>query len=234
MTSDELATQLRGWRARLTPAAAGLPQLARRRTPGLRREEVAQLAGVSTDYVVRLEQGRARHPSAQVVQALARALRLDDEERDRLHALAGHAPPTAGRMNRHLTPSIQRIVDRLGDVPVAVIDASWETVTQNRAADALLGDLSAVSGRARNRAWRTFMDLPQLGTLEPQTRSMVEADVVGDLHAALIRLPEDPDLAALVATSGRPAHGSPSCGRPPRHGCAGHSTRPSSTRLWGG
>lgn len=198
--TSELGTQLRAWRERLTPAAAGLPQAARRRTPGLRREEVAQLAGVSTDYVVRLEQGRAAHPSAQVVQALARALRLDDEERDRLYAMAGHAAPTAGRMNRHLTPSIQRIVDRLDDVPVAVIDAAWQTVTQNRAADALLGDVSGLTGRDRNRAWRTFMDeVPRLGVLEPETRSMVEVDVVADLHAALIRLPDDPDLIAIVA-----------------------------------
>jgi transcriptional regulator with XRE-family HTH domain len=199
MTSDELGTQLRVWRERLTPAQVGLPQHVRRRTPGLRREEVAQLAGVSTDYVVRLEQGRATHPSAQVVAALARALRLDDEERDRLHTMAGLAPPAPGRMDRHLTPSVQRIVDRLGDVPVAVIDASWQTITQNAAADALLGDLSYVTGRDRNRAWRTFLDLPQMGALEPQTRSMVEVDVVADLHAALIRLPDDPDLASLVA-----------------------------------
>lgn len=198
--TSELGSQLRAWRERLTPAAAGLPQAARRRTPGLRREDVAQLAGVSTDYVVRLEQGRAAHPSAQVVQALARALRLDDEERDRLYAMAGHATPTAGRMNRHLTPSIQRIVDRLDDVPVAVIDAAWQTVTQNRAADALLGDVSGLTGRDRNRAWRTFMDeVPRLGVLEPETRSMVEVDVVADLHAALIRLPDDPDLIAIVA-----------------------------------
>lgn len=147
MATSELGSQLRAWRERLTPSAAGLPQQARRRTPGLRREEVAQLAGLSTDYVVRLEQGRARHPSAQVVQALARALRLDEEERDRFHAMAGHAAPTPGRMVRHVTPSIQRIVDRLGDIPVAVIDAAWETVTQNRAADALLGDLSGRSER---------------------------------------------------------------------------------------
>lgn len=198
MATSELGSQLRAWRERLTPSAAGLPEQARRRTPGLRREEVAQLAGLSTDYVVRLEQGRARHPSAQVVQALARALRLDEEERDRFHAMAGHAAPTPGRMVRHVTPSIQRIVDRLGDIPVAVIDAAWETVTQNRAADALLGDLSGQSGRARNRAWRTFMQLPQLGGLEEQTRSMVETDIVADLHAALIRLPDDPDLASLV------------------------------------
>ncbi|MEO9325000.1 helix-turn-helix transcriptional regulator [Nocardioides sp. C4-1] len=196
---SELGTQLRVWRDRLTPAAVGLPSAPRRRTPGLRREEVAQLAGVSSDYVVRLEQGRAEHPSAQVVQALARALRLDDEESERLHRMAGHSPPSAGRMSRHVTPSILRIVDRLGDTPVSVIDAAWETVLQNRAADVLFGPIAGETGRGRNRAWRTFMDVPGMGRLEPQTRSMVERDVVADLHAALIRLPDDPDIAAIVA-----------------------------------
>jgi transcriptional regulator with XRE-family HTH domain len=199
MTSTELGVQLRAWRDRLTPDDADLPSRPRRRASGLRREEVAALAGVSPDYLVRLEQGRARNPSAQVVQALARALQLDPEESDRLYRMAGHLPPTSGRMVRELTPSVQRIVDRLGETPVTVIDAAWETVVQNRAADALFGNVSAEDGRGRNRAWRTFMDVPGMGTLEPQTRSMVERDVVADLHAALIRLPEDPDLVSLVA-----------------------------------
>ena len=199
MASSELGTQLRAWRDRLTPSAVGLPTQSRRRAPGLRREEVAHLAGLSGDYLVRLEQGRSQHPSVQVVQSLARALRLDREESDRLHRMAGHLPPTSGRMARHVTPSILRIVDRLGDTPVSVIDAAWETVLQNRAADVVFGDIAGEKGRGRNRAWRTFMDVPGMGGLEPQTRSMVERDVVGDLHAALIRLPEDPDIATLVA-----------------------------------
>lgn len=199
MASSELGTQLRAWRDRLTPSAVGLPTQSRRRAPGLRREEVAHLAGLSGDYLVRLEQGRSRHPSVQVVQSLARALRLDHEESDRLYRMAGHLPPASGRMMRHVTPSILRIVDRLGDTPVSVIDAAWETVLQNRAADVVFGDIAGEKGRGRNRAWRTFMDVPGMGGLEPQTRSMVERDVVGDLHAALIRLPEDPDIATLVA-----------------------------------
>ncbi|CAN5424181.1 helix-turn-helix transcriptional regulator [soil metagenome] len=200
MTSTELGSQLRAWRDRLTPSVVGLPTQARRRTPGLRREEVAQLAGLSSDYLIRLEQGRARNPSSQVVQALARTLRLDDEERDRLYRMAGQLPPTADRMDRHVTPSIMRIVERLGqETPVTVIDAAWETVLQNRAADVVFGDLSGETGRGRNRAWRTFMEVPGMGRLEPQTRSMVEQDVVADLHAALIRLPNDPDIASIVA-----------------------------------
>ena len=91
-----------------------------------------------------------------------------------------------------------RLVDRMGDTPVSVIDASWQTILQNQAATALFGDLSGESERGRNRAWRTFMDLPGMGRFEPQTRSMVERDVVADLRAALLRLPDDPDLASLV------------------------------------
>ncbi len=198
MDTTALGSQLRMWRDRTTPASAGLPTQSRRRAPGLRREEVAQLAGVSADYLVRLEQGRARHPSVQVVQALARALRLDLAERDLLYRLAGHLPPSPARMDRHVPPSVMRLVDRLGDTPVTVIDASWQTIVQNRAAAALFGDLSAESERGQNRAWRTFMDLPGMGRFEPQTRSMVERDVVADLRAALLRMPHDPDLASLV------------------------------------
>lgn len=194
----ELGAQLRLWRERVQPAAVGLPLQRRRRAPGLRREEVAQLAGLSVDYVVRLEQGRARHPSPQVLQALARTLRLDAEERDRLYRMAGQLPPTSGRMDRHISPSIMRVVERLEGVPVCVIDAAWQTVLQNRAADALFGDMSGKTGRDGNRAWRTFMSVSGMGGFEPQTRSMIERDLVADLHAAQIRLPDDPDIAALI------------------------------------
>ena len=135
MTTDELGTQLRAWRDRLDPAGAGLPARTRRRTTGLRREEVAALSGVSTDYVTRLEQGRARNPSAQVVQALARALRLDDEERDRLYRMAGHLPPTSGRMVRQLTPSVLRIVAAsCGPMPFTVEMASTSAFLSRLAA----------------------------------------------------------------------------------------------------
>lgn len=199
MTTSDLGHQLRAWRERLPPAAVGLPTQPRRRAPGLRREEVSSLAGVSSDYLVRLEQGRARHPSAQVVESLARALRLDDEECERLYRMAGLLPPTPERMVRRVTPSILRIVERLGDVPVSVIDTAWNTVLQNRAADAVLGDLSGLTGRHRNRAWRAFMETSDTGALEAQTRTMVERDIVADLHAAALRLPDDPDLASLVS-----------------------------------
>ncbi len=196
MTND-LGQALRTWRDAVAPESAGLPVGGRRRAPGLRREEVAQLAGVSADYLVRLEQGRASSPSVQVVQALARALRLDDADRDQLFRLAGHLPPTSGLIDRHVTPSVQRLVDRLGDTPVCVIDAAWTTVLQNAAADALFSPVAGEPLRRRNRAWRTFMHTDATW-MEEQTRSMVERDVVADLHAAIQRYPDDVQLRDLV------------------------------------
>ena len=113
MDRGDLASCLRSWRDRLNPEAAGLPAGSLRRAPGLRREELAQLAGLSVDYLTRLEQGRATNPSRQVVGALARALRVTAEEEAHLYRVAGHPPPGSGRMTRHLTPGVQRVLDRL-------------------------------------------------------------------------------------------------------------------------
>src|SRR3954463_3774320 len=107
----ELGRTLHAWRDRVRPEEVGLPAGGFRRAPGLRREELAHLAGVSVDYLARLEQGRATSPPPSVVAALARALRLTDDERDHLFTLAGHAPPSDGHVRRHLTPGVQRILD---------------------------------------------------------------------------------------------------------------------------
>ena len=126
----------------------------------LRREELAQLAGVSLDYLARLEQGRADNPSPSVLASLARALRLTDDERDHLFRLAGHAAPSPGTIDRHIGPGVQRLLDRLADVPVTVIDASWQVLARNPLASALLGDLSGAPGRDRNVAWLHFTGAP--------------------------------------------------------------------------
>lgn len=197
MTSD-LGDALRAWRDQVPPESVGIRPTARRRASGLRREEVAQLAGMSADYLVRLEQGRARNPSVQVVEALTRALRLDDSDRDHLFRLAGHLPPTSGRIDRHVTPSVLRLVERLGTTPVTVIDAAWDTVVQNAAADAMFGPVPVEPTRERNRAWCMFM-VDGTDSLVPQTRSMVERDLVADLHAAQHRYPDDERLRTLIA-----------------------------------
>src|SRR3954469_14295658 len=114
---DDLGASLRAWRDRLTPPNAG----GTRRAPGLRRQEVADRAGVSVGYLTRLEQGRATNPSPLVVRALADALELSGDERELLFQLAGQLPP-AQRMNRELTPGLLRMLDRLQDLPVTVYD----------------------------------------------------------------------------------------------------------------
>jgi transcriptional regulator with XRE-family HTH domain len=195
---DELAACLRSWRDRLQPGDAGLPAGGTRRAPGLRREEVAHLAGVSVDYLARLEQGRATNPSPSVLAPLARALRLSDDERAHLFRVAGHAEPDAGRMRRHVTPSVQRVLDRLADVPVLVVDAGWEIVAANPLANALLGDVSEGTGRERNIAWCQFTDAPSRVVRTAEETAEFEDGVVADLHDALGRYPDDEPLRSLI------------------------------------
>jgi transcriptional regulator with XRE-family HTH domain len=199
MAERDLARSLRSWRERLTPEEAGLPVQARRRAPGLRREEVAMLAGLSVGYLTRLEQGRARNPSAQVLTALARALRLSEEEHDHLLRAAGHSEGSGRRMRRHLTPGVQRMLDRLADVPVIVVDAAWDLIAVNALAAALLGDESASRGLERNILWRHFTGAPSRVVRTPEETAAMEADAVADLHAALGRHPEDPILLDRIA-----------------------------------
>jgi transcriptional regulator with XRE-family HTH domain len=139
----EFGRTVRRWRDRVAPETVGVPVGRRRRATGLRREELAALAGISADYLTRLEQGRAIAPSAQVVEALARALRLSDTERDLLYQLAGHAAPGPGIVSSRLTPSVQRLLDRLAHTPVVVYDATWTLVLANAPYDALMGARSS-------------------------------------------------------------------------------------------
>jgi transcriptional regulator with XRE-family HTH domain len=198
MDHDELAACLRSWRDRLRPADVGLPAGDRRRAPGLRREELAQQAGLSVDYLARLEQGRASNPSPSVLAPLARALRLSDDERDHLFRVAGHAPPGAGRIDRHLTPGVQRVLDRLTDLPVMVFDASGQLVAANRLATALHGDLSGEPPRMRNIVWRHFTGAPSRLVRTPEEDAEAEEAAVADLHEALGRYPDDEPLHELV------------------------------------
>lgn len=140
MASTEFGRTVRRWRDRVPPEAAGLPVGGQRRAVGLRREELALLAGISVDYVTRLEQGRAAHPSEQVVEALGRALRLSGIEREHLFHAAGLVPPGRGTVPGYLTPSVQRLLDRLTGTPVAAYDAAWTLMVANPLYAALLGD----------------------------------------------------------------------------------------------
>ena len=186
---DDLAATLRTWRDRLTPAEAD----GRRRAPGLRRQEVAERAGLSVGYLTRLEQGRATHPSPLVLSALARALRLTTDEQEQLFRLAGHVPPGGERMNRHITPGVQRLLDRLHDLPVLVYDAAWEIVEMNALGAALLGE-----PEERNIARSHFTGGQGRVVWTETEGSNFEAGIVSDLRVASARFPTDQRLARLI------------------------------------
>jgi len=192
-----LADFLRRRRELLRPADVGLPPGVRRRTPGLRREEDAALAGVSADYYTRLEQARGPHPSASVVAAIARALRCEVDERDHLLHLAGLTPPPR-RAGRHVPPGLLRLVDHLTDVPVLVLSDLTEVLWQNRLADALSGPLAPEPGRANNAAWRWFTDAAHRELCPAEDRARLSASHVRDLRAVWSRRGGDADVTALV------------------------------------
>ena len=201
---DELGSALRTWRGRLDPAALGLSHSGTRRTPGLRREELAFLAGISIDYVVRLEQGRASSPSAQVCAALARALRLSDEEQAHLLRLAGRAED-ADRVPRLVPANVQRIVDQLAGAPVSLFDATWQLLRWNALYAATFGDPSGVRQEDRNPLVRLFEGRMTGVRYTPQELAAFEESMVADLRTTTSRYPRDPDVAALVERLGRSA-----------------------------
>jgi DNA-binding XRE family transcriptional regulator len=196
---SEFANVLRSWRDRVRPEEVGLPAGAGRRTPGLRREELAALAGVSVDYVVRLEQGRSVNPSPQLLGALATALRLTTEERDHLFRVADAAPPSRNVVPRHITPGVQRIVDRLGDVPLAVFTATHDILLWNDLWAAMTGDPERLVGLERNLVWRHFMVGQHGVEYDAEHAEEFSSDLVADLRTALGRYPGDRALADLVA-----------------------------------
>ncbi|SHK90945.1 Helix-turn-helix domain-containing protein [Pseudonocardia thermophila] len=198
MDGWEFGRAVRRWRDRVTPESVGLPVGRRRRASGLRREELAALAGISTDYLTRLEQGRATTPSVQVVEALARALRLADPERDLLFRLAGHVTPGPDVVPSRITPSVQRMLDRLSHTPVAVFDASWTLVQANAAYDAVLGVTSAWRGLERNAVWRAITRYPSRVVHTPQEHAEHEARLVADLRLTASRYPADRTLRRLI------------------------------------
>ncbi|PWI18509.1 transcriptional regulator [Streptomyces sp. Act143] len=199
MNRPELADFLRRGRARLTPSDVGLTPGARRRTPGLRREEVAALAGMSVDYYTRLEQSRGPRPSRQMLTALARALRLTDVEQDHLFHLAGEEPPRRETASAHVRPGLLLILDRLHDTPAQVVNDCGEVLAQNTMAKALVGDVMSRPRRDRNLIRRFFLD-PAARDLFPEEDAAVHARAhVSALRAVAASRPDDPEPAALVA-----------------------------------
>ncbi|WP_311244184.1 helix-turn-helix transcriptional regulator [Microbacterium sp. WCS2018Hpa-23] len=156
MDREALAEFLVRRREQLKPSDVGLGAGARRRTPGLRREEVAQLAAMSTDYYARLEQQRGPQPSVQILASLARALRLTPDERDYLHRICGHSAPDRTMFTDYVHPGMLRVLDRLDDTPAFVVSVLDEVLIQNDAARALLGDSSGLEGLERSGIYRWF------------------------------------------------------------------------------
>jgi transcriptional regulator with XRE-family HTH domain len=198
MESWEFGRAVRRWRDRVQPAAAGVPVGGRRRAVGLRREELAGLAGISVDYLTRLEQGRATSPSAQVVEALARALRVSDAERDLLFRLSGHSTPGLDVVSSRITPSVQRLLDRLANTPVAVYDATWTLIVANAPYDALMGPTRSWQGIERNSVWRHLVGPGSRAVHTPEQQREFEAGLVADLRLTAARYPHDQRLKQLI------------------------------------
>ena len=201
MDRRELADFLRSRRERITPADVGLPAGPRRRTPGLRREEVAQLAYISTEYYARLEQARAPRPSLEVLAQVARALRLSDAERDHLHHLAGTPQGPPQGPSREVRQSIVDLLHRLPQAAAIVISATYEVIAWNDLAAALMEDFSALSRRDRNLVRRAFLGPHPEGRRLYGVSDGEEFALssVQRLRAASARYPDDRELTALVA-----------------------------------
>lgn len=199
MDRAELADFLRTRREALHPEDVGLPAGPRRRTAGLRREEVAMLVGMSADYYTRLEQQRGPQPSEQMLAALARALRLTLDERDHLFQLASHPAPRRVSRSQHVSPPLLRVLDRLSDTPALVLSDLGETLAQNRLAAALLGDHSGRTGRARSAVYRWFTDPVDRERYPEADREHQSRVQVAQLRAATTMNGPNPRGDALVA-----------------------------------
>lgn len=184
MNRVALADFLRRRREALRPSDVGLVPGPRRRTPGLRREEVAALTGMSVDYYVRLEQQRGPQPSEQMLAALARSLRLSVDERDYLFRLAGHEVPRRTPLDSHIAPALLRVLDRLEDSPALILNSLGETLVANRLATAIFGDPSRRTGWERSDLYRWFTDPASRSVYPKDDHDRQSRSLVSSLRAA--------------------------------------------------
>lgn len=200
MDKGELAAFLRSRRERLHPEDVGLSSGSRRRTPGLRREEVAVLAHLSAEYYARLEQGRAPRPSDVVLAGIAGALRLTPEESDHLHRLAGTAPTPTGLHSRDVRPSILTLLERLPHTAGIVLSATFEVLAWNDLAAALMEDFSLLVPRDRNLARKTFLNGGQQSEAiyGISDEAAFREGVVTQLRSAQAVYPSDPSVRDLI------------------------------------
>ncbi|MEO3809020.1 helix-turn-helix transcriptional regulator [Sphaerisporangium sp. B11E5] len=199
MNRNELAEFLRDRRAKVRPYDVGLPDGGRRRTPGLRRQEVAQLAGMSVDYYIRLEQARGPVPSRQVLNALSRALMLTSDERSYLYNLACPTPlRPSGGPRQDVPAGIRLLLAQMGDVPAYVMDARYEILAWNTMASALMGGLESVPPDHRNVVRWVFTSPHLREHMGSEEKSRFARLCVADLRAAAARYPGDRGIRDLV------------------------------------
>jgi transcriptional regulator with XRE-family HTH domain len=198
MDRVRLADFLRTRREALQPEDVGLPRGQRRRTGGLRREEVAALCGMSADYYSRIEQQRGPNPSEPMLAAIARGLHLSLDERDHLFRLGGHAAPPRVLRDDHINPGMMRVLDRLEDTPAQVMNHLGETLRQTRLAVALLGDESYYTGMARSLHFRWFTDPASRFIYPEEDHPMRGRLIAAGLHAAYARDGKGSRAAAMV------------------------------------
>jgi transcriptional regulator with XRE-family HTH domain len=195
----ELAAFLRIRRERLRPQDIGLPANSRRRTAGLRREEVAMLAGMSVDYYTRLEQARGPQPSAQLLGALSRALRLTKDEHDHLFHLSGLMPEHESRApTEHVRPGVLHLLDKLDDTPAMVVSDRGDILAWNAMHAALMGDPGRHPLEQRNIAWQHFCNPDSAAYFLPEDFARNGENTVADLRARFAAHPDDTRLRALV------------------------------------
>jgi transcriptional regulator with XRE-family HTH domain len=200
MDMQALGAFLRARREALQPEDVGLRRRPRRRTSGLRREEVADLCSMSADYYARLERGNGPHPSGQMLAAIARGLRLTLDERDHLFLLCGHRTPQRALRGEHVSPGLMRVLDRLQDTPAQIMGALGETLTQTPPAVALLGEQTRYSGPARSAVYRWFTDPTARERYLAEDHPMHSRVHVAQLRASLARQGPDSPAAHLAAT----------------------------------
>jgi transcriptional regulator with XRE-family HTH domain len=193
-----LAAYLRTRRETVQPEDVGLPRGGRRRTRGLRREEVAVLSDMSVDYYTRLEQPRGPHPSEQMIDAVARGLRLSMEEHDHLRRLAGYATARRSAGSGHVNPGMRRIFDGVGETAAQVVSALGETLLQTPLSVALIGDESVHTGWARSLHYRWFTDPAARMLHSAEDQDAQSRLVVADLLSSYTRDGVESRTATLV------------------------------------
>ena len=192
----DLGKFLQARRARVNPAEVGLPEDARRRVPGLRREELALLAGVSVDYYTRLEQGRAKHPSDQVLDAVARALRLDETTRAHLHRLAGNSRLSPRQASAGVRPSLQTMLAAIDAFPALVLNHRHDVLASNRMARLLYGGFGWDLESGPNFVRLLFDDDSR--AYFPDWEAVCTRETVAQLRKMAALFPEDGAMTALI------------------------------------